>query len=126
MTALVLLACVFAVYRISTLLTRDQITKPLHRRLARRYPSRIVPMLDPNGDPALIRNDATQEMEQAVQVRPHPLVAFLHCDRCLTIWLSLGAVLACHGVGLLDRWPLVGLGWLGVAGAVALVVDVVG
>jgi hypothetical protein len=125
-TALVLLACVFALYRVTTLFTRDEITCGLRLRIARRFPARPVPVLDENGEQAYVHNEATKEIEPAVTMKARWPVALVNCPRCLSVWFAAPVVLACHGVGLLDRWSLVVLGWLAVAGAVALIVDVVG
>jgi hypothetical protein len=125
MTGLVFLLCVFACYRLTTLVTRDTILRATRRRLAKRYPPRIVSVLDDAGNPAMIRN-GNQGIESAVTTRAHWVVEFVHCERCVSVWASGVLVLGAHGLGLLDPWALVGLGWLGVAGGVALIVDVAG
>jgi hypothetical protein len=126
LTILVLILATFATYRLAILITRDLLCRPLRQRVADRYKPVVIPVYDDNGEQAVILNDATKEMEPAVTMRPHPAVEFVHCERCVSVWLAGFVMLGCHAVGVLDSWALVGLGWLAVAGAVALIVEVGG
>lgn len=91
--------------RLTRLVTRDDITAPVRAWVVRRYPPHAEPVLD-----ALSRPVAGS----ARNVPSWPAV-FVHCDWCVGVWTSLGAVVVGHFVGLVPRWQVVGFAWLAIS-----------
>ena len=102
MTVGIFLLICLASYRLTRLITRDDIAAPLRSAVQGRFPGRIVPVLDDQGEP--IPNTA--------YLRPSPLVVLVNCAWCVSVWTTLALFLLAHFTGLVDSWQIVVLGWL--------------
>lgn len=98
----------FAAYRLAVLITSDTITRPWRLKLAKRYPPSIGYSVE-----------AGVEVEEA-----HPIVAFVNCGRCVSVWTAALVVGASWSASLLDGWQWALFGWPAVAGAVVLLVRI--
>lgn len=96
---------VLATYRLTRLVTTDDLTAPLRLRLAERYPAHVGPVRDSNG--RAVAGSATNV--------PSAIVVLVHCVWCMGIWVALGAALALHFAGLCNSWTYVVLTWLAAA-----------
>jgi len=101
---LVTLSC----HRLTHLITSDSITVRWRERLLERYPPTVEPMIGVDG----------QDIPGSARQVPSPVIVFVHCDWCVSIWVALALVLAVHFMGLLDSWQLAGLAWPGVSSVV--------
>lgn len=120
MTLLVFVLCALVSYRLTILVCRDEALAPPRRLILRRFKPRPRPLFDPNGDPSLINNPATDHLEPAVEIRAHPLYALLTSWPAVGLWVAALVVLVAHGVGLAGSWGAVGFGWVACAGVVEL------
>jgi len=97
----VFVVATLAAWRATSLVTTDTISDRFRRRLIKRFPARVVPLYDPNGD----------EVAGTGQLKKRLLVELVHCDRCLGFWMSAGAFGLAHGIGLAPSWKLCLLAW---------------
>lgn len=103
MTWGVLALVALATYRVSRLVTTDEITEPLREYLVERYPPR--------------------------EVAPNRLVAswpvtFVHCSWCVSIWTSLALLVATFYLGLVPTWQLLAIAWPAVAAVAGLIYEI--
>ena len=114
MTWLILVAVSLAVFRVTRLVTTDDLAAPARRALRRRFPPTAGP---------LYREETGLPIPDTATIRPHWLVALSSCRWCLSVWLAAAAVLLLHASGFLDSWRWVVLAWPAVAGAAGLLGD---
>jgi Protein of unknown function (DUF1360) len=104
----VLVLVALASHRLTHLVTSDSITARWRERMLWRYPPTVEPMLDGAGD----------DIPGSARQVPHPVIVFIHCDWCVSVWVSAGVLVVTHFLGLLDSWQLAALAWLGVSSVV--------
>lgn len=91
----VLVLCSLAGYRLARLVAVDDIGAPLRAATVRRWPGSAT--------------------------RPSAAVIAVHCEWCLTVWTTAGAVAFARATGILTwSWPLLALGWLAAAAVAGL------
>ncbi len=110
MTWGVLVLVSLASYRLTRVVTTDELTEPLRHWVLVYFPPRQGALEDELGRPV----DGTHTL---VPSRP---VMFVNCPWCVSVWTSLVLVLAAHFSGVLNSWQLVLLGWLAASTVVGL------
>jgi hypothetical protein len=107
-TNLILLA--LATYRLTRLVTTDELLAGWRENLVYRFPPHVEPMRDPTG----------ADIPGSAQQVPSRVVVLVHCDWCVSIWSALALTIAAHFAGLLDRWQLAPFVWLAASTAAGL------
>lgn len=115
-TALVFVLAALCSFRLTRLITTDTITDQPRRWLLRRFPARVVPLNDTNGD----------EVEGSATLKPRWLVELVNCDWCLGVWVSAAVVGAVHGFGLAPDRGVCVLAWGACSAVVGAVSDLLG
>jgi hypothetical protein len=92
MTAVAFVVMTLAVARVTRLITTDDITTTLRRKLAR---------ANRPGDPTL-------------------MARFIYCDWCVGVWIALAAAVVGRLSHLVPTWSWAGWAWLGMAGGSGL------
>jgi hypothetical protein len=104
----VLVLVALTTHRLTHLVTSDSITARWREHLLWRFPPRVEPMIDGAG----------VDIPGSARQVPHPVIVFVHCDWCVSVWVAAGVLLVAHFTGLLDSWQLAGLAWPGVSSVV--------
>jgi hypothetical protein len=103
MTWGVFVVATLAAYRVSRLITTDDITEPLRVAIIRRWPATVEAITNPNdGSP----------MPGSAISKPQWPVVLVHCTWCVSLWISLAVVLIAHATGFDNSWTLVAFDWL--------------
>lgn len=111
---LVLLLVALTAFRLCRLIAHDVILRPTRLWLVRRYPPTNMP---------IVRDETGIAIPGSGTVTPHPLVAFISCAWCTSVWITLALLIAVHFLGLLNSWQLLGIAWLACAAVVGIVSD---
>lgn len=111
MTWGVLVLASLASYRLTRFVTADTITERAREWLLLRYPPRNEPLTDERG----------WAIDGTAHFVPHPLIAFVHCAWCVSVWTSAAVLLVAHSAGLLDSWQILVLAWLAVSTVVGFI-----
>lgn len=110
MTWGVLVLATLASYRLTRLVTADDLTEPFRYWVLLRYPPRQGHLEDEFGRP----------IPETARLVPSIPVQFVHCAWCIGIWTSLIVLLVVHFIGLLPSWQLAAVAWLALATGVGL------
>jgi hypothetical protein len=106
-----------AAYRVTRLITTDDLTRGFRAWVLARFPARVVPMTNPvNGSP--IDGSATTSARWPV--------VLVNCSWCMGIWVTLVGVGLLHWRGYVHSWLITALAWLGSATVVGLLQRVEG
>lgn len=105
-----------ASFRLTRLVTTDELTEPFRHWVLVRFPPRVGTIEDQFGRP----KPGTSRLVPSIPV------AFINCAWCVSVWTSLGLLIAAHFAGLFPSWELLAFAWLAVGAVVGLITEFAG
>lgn len=116
MTWGVLVLAALATYRLTRLVTTDDLTEPMRHRVLVRFPPRRGALEDDLGRP----------IPGSSRLVPSLPVTFVNCSWCVSVWIAGIVLVAVHFAGLLPSWQLAAVAWLAVATSAGLLSEIGG
>ena len=100
-----------AAYRVTRLVTTDDMTRGFRERVLARFPSRVGPAKNPV--------DGTPVAGSGVPIPRWPVV-LVNCSWCMGVWVTALGTGMLYWQGYVHPWLVVVLAWLGSATVVGL------